>query len=116
MKHAELSSRVQAPDSCQSRCLDRPSGFAATRRWAVIAAAVSILTVRPSWAGQVRPVTLMLWSSCVPWSSLYLHNALASQGFERYVKRKRLDPLETYVPSVLLARRQLEEAGDVMGM
>ena len=37
------------------------------------------------------------------------------QGIGRYVKKKRLDPLETYVPSVLLAKRQLQAAGDVMG-
>ena len=32
----------------------------------------------------------------------------------RYIKKKQLDPLETYVPSVLQARLQLETAGRVM--
>ena len=34
--------------------------------------------------------------------------------FGRYIKKKKLDPLETYVPSVLQARLQLETAGRVM--
>lgn len=36
------------------------------------------------------------------------------RGYARYIKKKKLDPLETYVPSVLQARLQLETAGRVM--
>lgn len=36
------------------------------------------------------------------------------RGYARYVKKKKLDSLETYVPSVLQARLQLETAGRVM--
>ncbi|KAK9787744.1 hypothetical protein WJX73_009949 [Symbiochloris irregularis] len=42
--------------------------------------------------------------------------ACQARGFDRYVKKKPLDPLETYVPTVLLAKQQLERAGDVMGL
>ena len=36
------------------------------------------------------------------------------RGMNRYIKKKQLDPLETYVPSVLQARLQLQAAGRVM--
>lgn len=39
----------------------------------------------------------------------------AAQGLGRYIKRKSMDPLETYVPAVLQARAQLLQAGAVMG-
>ena len=39
----------------------------------------------------------------------------ASGGIGRYIKKKSLDPLETYVPAVLQARSQLLAAGTVMG-
>ena len=38
-----------------------------------------------------------------------------SGGIGRYIKKKSMDPLETYVPAVLQARSQLLAAGDVMG-
>ena len=37
------------------------------------------------------------------------------RGFSRYVKKRKLDPLDTYIPSLLQARLQLEAAGKVMG-
>ncbi|KAG1663207.1 hypothetical protein FOA52_011300 [Chlamydomonas sp. UWO 241] len=40
---------------------------------------------------------------------------LAAQGFGRYIKRKQLDPLETYVPLVLEAQAQLAASGGLMG-
>lgn len=39
----------------------------------------------------------------------------APGGLGRYIKRKSMDPLETYVPAVLQARSQLLQAGAVMG-
>ncbi|CAK0783810.1 hypothetical protein CVIRNUC_007010 [Coccomyxa viridis] len=37
-----------------------------------------------------------------------------SRGMSRYVKKKALDPLETYVPAVIQARDQLVDAGKLM--
>ena len=31
-----------------------------------------------------------------------------AQGLQRYIKKRQLDPLETYVPAVLSARDQLQ--------
>ena len=36
------------------------------------------------------------------------------QGLSRYIKKRALDPLETYVPPVLLARAQLQGSAEVM--
>jgi hypothetical protein len=38
------------------------------------------------------------------------------QGLDRYVKKKQLDPLDTYVPLVLEARGVLAGLDGVMGM
>lgn len=40
--------------------------------------------------------------------------ATSNRGLARYIRKKRLDPLETYVPVVLSARSQLVSAGEVM--
>ncbi|XP_008797406.1 uncharacterized protein LOC103712609 isoform X2 [Phoenix dactylifera] len=48
--------------------------------------------------------------------STHLNRAYAANPFDKYVKRKKLDPLETYVPAVLLTQAQfkdLEESLDV---
>ena len=37
------------------------------------------------------------------------------RGMDRYIRRKQLDPLETYVPVVLASQDQLLQAGEVMG-
>lgn len=37
-----------------------------------------------------------------------------SRGLSRYIKRKNLDPLETYVPLVLEARGQLDASGALL--
>ena len=37
------------------------------------------------------------------------------RGFSRYVKKRKLDPLDSYIPALLQARLQLETAGKVMG-
>ena len=37
------------------------------------------------------------------------------RGLGRYIKKKGLDPLETYGPPVLQARQQLQKAGEIMG-
>jgi hypothetical protein len=34
---------------------------------------------------------------------------------DRYIRRKQLDPLETYVPVVLAAKDQLAQAGEFLG-
>lgn len=37
------------------------------------------------------------------------------RGLSAYIKKKALDPLDTYVPPVLQARQQLLKAGGIMG-
>jgi hypothetical protein len=37
------------------------------------------------------------------------------RGLNRYIKKKSLDPLDTYVPPVLQARQQLQKSGEIMG-
>lgn len=41
--------------------------------------------------------------------------AYAARGLDRYIKKKGLDPIDTYVPPVLQARDQLLKAGEIMG-
>ena len=36
------------------------------------------------------------------------------RGLVRYIKKKKLEPLETYVPAVVAARNQLQRAGSIM--
>lgn len=36
------------------------------------------------------------------------------RGLDRYIKKKKLDPLESYVPAVVAARKQLNRAGEIM--
>lgn len=36
------------------------------------------------------------------------------RGLARYIKKKKLDPLESYVPPVIAARNQLKQAGSIM--
>ena len=36
------------------------------------------------------------------------------RGLVRYIKKKKLEPLETYVPAVVAARNQLQRAGTIM--
>jgi hypothetical protein len=43
------------------------------------------------------------------------HHHSFPQGLDRYVKKKKLDPLDTYVPLVLEAREVLGELDAVMG-
>ncbi|KAI5669613.1 hypothetical protein M9H77_19466 [Catharanthus roseus] len=38
-------------------------------------------------------------------------DAIAASIFDKYVKRKKLDPLETYVPAVILTELQIKELG-----
>lgn len=45
----------------------------------------------------------------------HLANTHTSQGLDRYVKKKKLDALDTYVPLVLEARGVLDELDQVMG-
>lgn len=37
-----------------------------------------------------------------------------ARGLSRYIKKKKLDPIDTYLPTVLQARKQLLKAGTVM--
>lgn len=37
-----------------------------------------------------------------------------NRGLSRYIKKKKLDPIDTYIPTVLQARKQLVKAGTVM--
>jgi hypothetical protein len=42
--------------------------------------------------------------------------AILQIGLGRYVRKKSLEPLESYVPPVLQARIELQKCGDIMGM
>jgi hypothetical protein len=48
---------------------------------------------------------------------IWLHSMSqgGGRGLNRYIKKKSLDPLDTYVPPVLQARQQLQKSGDIMG-
>lgn len=37
-----------------------------------------------------------------------------ARGLPRYIKKKKLDPIDTYIPTVLQARKQLVKAGTIM--
>ena len=50
-----------------------------------------------------------------PYALTKIMSQAAPGGLGRYIKKKSMDPLETYVPAVLQARAQLLQAGAVMG-
>lgn len=54
----------------------------------------------------------MIWLMCLNKSST---SNCFLQGLDRYVKKKKLDPLDTYVPLVLEAREVLGELDAVVG-
>lgn len=65
----------------------------------------------------VGSITLQKAVVCInscdnPITILLLH---LMQGLERYVRKKKMDPLDTYVPLVLEARERLAGLGSVMG-
>ncbi|XP_057504243.1 uncharacterized protein LOC130787808 [Actinidia eriantha] len=49
----------------------------------------------------------------LPWLSIPQH-AIAGSIFDNYVKRKKLDPLEAYVPAVILTQLQIEDLGKTL--
>lgn len=49
--------------------------------------------------------------SCVIAEPVKAEGPDGTGGFSKYIKRKKLDPLETYVPSVILTQSQLQEVG-----
>ncbi|GMN63296.1 hypothetical protein TIFTF001_032385 [Ficus carica] len=80
----------------------------------------------PNLAGKprkYRPVTCASASPSDCWESRRLvsvslvlspfflipNNAIAASIFDRYVKRKKLDPLEAYVPAVILSQLQIKD-------
>lgn len=49
-----------------------------------------------------------------PGSSVLQAEEGSKRGIARYIKKKSLEPLETYVPAVVAARNQLQRAGTIM--
>ncbi|XP_058188034.1 uncharacterized protein LOC131304711 [Rhododendron vialii] len=47
------------------------------------------------------------------WLSLP-HHAVAGSILDKYVKRKKLDPLEAYIPAVILTQLQIEDLGKTL--
>ncbi|CAN7095733.1 unnamed protein product, partial [Brassica rapa subsp. narinosa] len=47
---------------------------------------------------------------------LYILDAMASTLIDKYVKRKRLDPLEAYVPPVILAQLQFQDLEKILSV
>ncbi|GAA0157275.1 hypothetical protein LIER_14580 [Lithospermum erythrorhizon] len=46
---------------------------------------------------------------------LYIpRDAVAATIFNKYMKRKKLDPLESYIPAVILAQLQIQELGELL--
>ncbi|KAF5836006.1 hypothetical protein DUNSADRAFT_6576 [Dunaliella salina] len=62
-----------------------------------------------------RRMLLLAAQALVAGLTLQERPAQAERGLAKYIKKKALDPLETYVPVILEAREQLLEAGEVMG-
>ncbi|KAK8933750.1 hypothetical protein KSP39_PZI015457 [Platanthera zijinensis] len=59
-----------------------------------------------------RPVSLsLLLLHCVSYSP---NRAIAGSPFDKYVKRKKLEPLEVYVPAVLLTEAQFKDLEDYL--
>lgn len=55
----------------------------------------------------LRASSLLLLSSATPGTARAASSTTTKDPINRYVKRKRLDPLASYVPALLLAREQL---------
>lgn len=59
--------------------------------------------------------TTVLATSSLPFKAAAEEAAGGSgRGLSRYIKKKKLDPIDTYIPTVLQARKQLVKAGTVM--
>lgn len=60
----------------------------------------------------------MMWYLCLMASSAcdpaYAENEAITKGLGKYVKRKKLDRIDTYVPPLFRARDQLIRIGRVM--
>ncbi|EXB74892.1 hypothetical protein L484_018600 [Morus notabilis] len=68
---------------------------------------VTYASVSPSdWRESRRLVSISLVLSH---SLLIPHHAIAGSIFDRYVKRKRLDPLDAYVPALILSQLQIKD-------
>ncbi|KAL8113460.1 uncharacterized protein LOC141668177 [Apium graveolens] len=58
-----------------------------------------------------RLVSVSLISLCCTCS---IPNLAVAGGFDKYLKRKKLDPLEAYVPAVILTQLQIEDLGKIL--
>ncbi|KAL8497042.1 hypothetical protein ACS0TY_020648 [Phlomoides rotata] len=87
----------------------------------------SSFTVKP----KRRNFSSRVWSALLPQKKLesrrlvslslvYLHlfslskDAMGATAFDKYVKKKRLDPLEAYIPALLLTGLQIRELGQYL--
>eukprot|EP00967_Tisochrysis_lutea_P013895 scaffold15568_cov19-Tisochrysis_lutea.AAC.2 len=61
-----------------------------------------------------RRALLLAAQALVAGVALQERPAKAERGLAMYIKKKALDPLETYVPVILEAREQLLEAGEAL--
>lgn len=77
---------------------------ALSRRDALAAAALPLLLA--GWTGATAPAAV---AAAADTSSSYTRRGLGA-----YIKKKQLDPLDTYVPLVLEARDQLDAVGRAM--
>lgn len=65
------------------------------------------------WQGQSRRSLLSI--SLLLSHSLFVPNdAIAGSFFDKYVKRKKLDPLEAYVPAVILTELQIKDLEKIL--
>ncbi|XP_022962618.1 uncharacterized protein LOC111463014 [Cucurbita moschata] len=57
-----------------------------------------------------------LFSISLVFSNLFLipHHASAGSFLDKYVKKKKLDPLEVYVPAVILTQLQIKDVGKIL--
>ncbi|XP_022756379.1 uncharacterized protein LOC111304130 [Durio zibethinus] len=80
-----------------------PSNFTAKpKRFSGVRCAVSA----PKWQKSRRLVSISLLFSHL---LLVPNYAIAGNFFDKYVKRKKLDPLEVYVPAVILTQLQIKD-------
>ncbi|XP_020592970.1 uncharacterized protein LOC110033364 [Phalaenopsis equestris] len=77
-------------------CSSSPHSWPSTRR-------------KPLFVGRRSASLAFLLLHCL---SVYPKRAAAGSPFDKYVKRKKLEPLEAYVPAVLLTEEQFKDLED----
>ncbi|KAJ8767337.1 hypothetical protein K2173_017381 [Erythroxylum novogranatense] len=86
---------------------NNPINPSAPKRYYISKNSVSCALSTPRWRESRRLFSISLLLS--PFILLPSHHSFAGSFLDKYVKRKRLDPLEAYIPAVILTEFQIKD-------